>query len=288
MNKIHPLKFPADNDSVLSGQLTLPKANAKACPTVILVPALLSQDHGQLHSAVTKSLLARGIAVVDYQSKTELGTPGSQRDKASPTLSQRSRELSWVMTGLFERMFEPGDAVDIRKLGVYGHAFGASVALHRAAEDTRIRSLALSSPMLKPHHGFQDSVREDWDSGRESEFQTTDGRRVKLSRAFELDWVRGGRDLASAAESLKVPVNVFAGVDGRDDLVAAARRIFFRQPQHGHLKNFQANENFSGVEERVAESVAECFGQQWACQVEEKARPNHYSGGESFGIPTVL
>ena len=285
MTKIHPLKFPADNDSVLSGQLTLPKANAKACPTVILVPALLSECQEKLHSAVTKSLLARGIAVVEYQSETVLG---SHRDNARPTLSQRSRELSWVMTGLFERMFEPGDAVDIRKLGVYGHAFGASVALHRAAEDTRIRSLALSSPMLKPHHGFQDTVKEDWEAGRESEIQTADGRRVRLSRAFELDWIRGGRDLASEAEALKVPVNLFSGVNGREDLVGAARRIFFRQPQHGRLKNFQANEDFSGVEERFGESVAECFGQQWGRQVEAKVQPNHYSGGESFGIPTVL
>lgn len=288
MTKTHSLKFPADNDSVLSGQLTLPKANAKACPTVVLVPTLNSADQERLHSAITKSLLARGIAVVEYPSETDLGQPGSYQDKTTPSLSQRSRELGWMVTGLFERMFEPGDAIDIRKLAVYGHSFGASVALQRAADDTRIRSLALSSPMLKPHHGFPNSVKEDWESGRESEFQSADGRRVKLSRAFQLDWTRGGRDLASAAEALNVPVNVFAGVEGREDLMSAARRIFFRQPRHGHLKNFQSNEHFSGMEERVAESVADCFGQQWGCQVEEKARPSHGSGGESFGIPTVL
>ena len=161
-------------------------------------------------------------------------------------------------------MIEPRGSVDIRQVGVYGHEFGAAVALDRAANDSRVRALALSSPLTEPETGFSAAARNSWASNADARLEGPDGRIHFLPHNFVSDWRSKGRQaLARAAESLKIPLLLLSGSESPDDFTNDARRLFFRQPTHARLTSLSSNQHFSHLEERLSAHLADFFAEQF-------------------------
>ncbi|MDF1664662.1 MAG: hypothetical protein P1V97_23085 [Planctomycetota bacterium] len=259
-----PLNIENGHRERILGRLQIPTNSRILCPTVILVPGLFGQAPSKCLPIVCQSLLKRGIAVVEYKSLSTLVRGARPNNRAVPTLSERSQELAWVTTHLFERMFQPGNAVDIRKIGVFGHGFGAAVALHRASRDTRLRAAALSSPMAESDTGFPREVLKAWSQNCDAQISQGDGQILSLPRSFQIDWRSQGKMVISkAAEDLKVPLALVSGTAGREDYISDARRLYFRQPKFARLRTFDADEHFEGSEDRLGAHIASFFEDQW-------------------------
>lgn len=287
MTIIIPLKIENEQRETIAGTLRVPQGSRIPCPTVIMTPSLFGGLSSKLVGAVGVALLNQGIAVVQYESISSLDS-SPRKSRHSPSLSHRSSELGWVITHLFERMFQPGNVVDIRKLGLFGHGFGAAVSLHRAARDTRIRALGLASPMAALSTGLSTTVLDAWKRNEDGTVRTPNGGLAKLPRSFQIDWLKQGRTIISESiEQLKVPVSIVFGEDSGEDYDSDARRLYFRQPRFARLKTYQANENFVDAENRVASFIGSFFDEQWPIQT-ERAIIDQVSPSDDSSPRTVL
>jgi hypothetical protein len=269
MTQKFPFKIETVDHEEIQGSVTLPSSQlsipGNLPPCIILVHSLFGDCQDTVYPSVSEALVKRGLAVLQYRSHSSSYESRNRFNKT--TLSRRSDELGFVLTALFERMIEPRGQIDIRKLGVYGHEFGASVALNRAVEDSRIGGLLLSSILTEPS------------------FSETSASSIRPGPDFESDWhSHGKRHLARCAENLKIPVSLLAGTLSNGQYLADSRQLFFRQPTLARLKTLDCDEKFAGKEARLAKHCGDFFSDQFL--PEPAFKPSQ--GPASSSIPKVL
>lgn len=229
-------------------------------PAVVLVGGLFDRSEAGLWPPLGEALRARGLATIEADSRA---LADEARGFSRLTLGERAAELGELITAIFERVVEPRGRLDIRRLGVFGHGFGAAAALLRASEDSRIRALALASPVTGADALVDRQALDAWDRSEPARLEAPDGRGLVLGCEFERDWRRRGeRFLDDAAEGLSIPVKILVAEDAPDAINEAARRLFFRQSEHAQMRSFRnGGAAFEGSEAELASQSANFFAE---------------------------
>jgi len=240
----------------LAGVLSVPEGQG-AHPAVILARSLQGDRHEALPGAVAQALAERGLASLRFDSDQAF---------SQTTLSGRSAELGELTTLLFEHMLEPRGAVDIRRLGVFGHELGGAAAILRGAEDTRLRAIAASSPAPSAQALVGETGAGAWMRGEPakldsaSTLDSASKRRRSLDREFLRDWRRLGlRPLCDAAEGLTRPLFLISGEGDEEGWRMANEKLYFRRPEGARLALLEGGRHFRGQEQALAARVADFF-----------------------------
>jgi predicted phosphoribosyltransferase/alpha/beta superfamily hydrolase len=129
-------------DATLSAILELPEG-AGPFPAVLLVHGADEHKDSARITSLASRLRQRGIATLRFDSKAcRSGTLPLLRE-AGPCSRDLGAAYSWILSA---------PEIDRRRIGIYGHAFGAWGALFAALEgQVGPAALALSSPPLQSH-----------------------------------------------------------------------------------------------------------------------------------------
>ncbi|MFB8085873.1 alpha/beta hydrolase [Streptomyces sp. NPDC055992] len=125
----------------LAGNLYLPEADAATAPAGVLVAGTWTSVKEQMADRYAQALAARGYAALSFDFSGYGESEGTPRDYESPAL--KASDLCAAADFLADH-----PAIADGPLGVLGVCAGAMYASAFAAQDARVRSLALIAPWL--------------------------------------------------------------------------------------------------------------------------------------------
>ncbi len=144
------IAFTSARGFALVGRLILPTSLGRH-PTVVFAHGRGSGKDSPRNVAVAEALRDRGFAAFLFDFTGHGESEGKPDDS---TQQQQVHDLAAALDTLAKI-----DDVDARGLGVVGASSGAAVAVLTAAQDVRIRALALRSPNLTGAEASVSSVR---------------------------------------------------------------------------------------------------------------------------------
>ncbi|SEH00909.1 hypothetical protein SAMN05444920_11898 [Nonomuraea solani] len=138
MTTVQKVKFPA-GDATLTGNLFLP-ADADPAPGIVVAGTWTSIKE-QMADRYAERLADRGFAALSFDFTGYGESEGEPRDHEVP--QRKVRDINHAVTFLAQH-----PAIDASRLGALGVCAAAMYMSGNAADDPRIRSLALVAPWL--------------------------------------------------------------------------------------------------------------------------------------------
>ncbi|MFF9851427.1 alpha/beta hydrolase [Streptomyces litmocidini] len=178
----HPRKVAFDSDGVtLTGNLFLPEGTDVPGPLPgIVVAGTWTSVKELMADRYAERLAARGYAALSFDFTGFGESGGEPRDVEDP--ARKVRDIHHALTFLAAH-----EAVDGDRLGALGICAAAMYMSHNAADDPRVRSLALVAPWLhdadicEAAYGGAEAVAERIKAGREA--------RARYDETGEVDYV---------------------------------------------------------------------------------------------------
>jgi dipeptidyl aminopeptidase/acylaminoacyl peptidase len=250
-----PVSFLNSEGRRIKAVLDLPGGHGKV-PAAVICPGFGGCSCDENLVAISRALVARGIAALrfDYSHTGESEGPPLQW-----TTGRAIDDLAAALDYLRRQ-----ERIDDARLGAVGFSMGGLVAIHRAAQDVRIRTVAsVSAPAFFGEGLFSRDELDQWRRKGRILLEFSHG-------PAELGWefAREARDYNTprAAKALKVPLLVVQGTD--DELVAAptarliceaasgpCRLVMVEGAGHTYLRQHEREEMVAAVADWMTEHL---------------------------------